>query len=77
MIEWGQRKTYELVKNQNVFHVENTGIMKSVFKLSVESKRCILSKLTALVVEQNIGLRSLFQERSISIPVQTAFPEGA
>lgn len=50
MIEWGQRKTCELVKDQNVFPVENTGIMKSVFKLSVESKRYILSKFTVLVV---------------------------
>lgn len=45
------KKKSELVKYQKVFSVENTGIMKRVFKLSVESKRgCILSQFTVLVV---------------------------
>lgn len=47
MIEWGQRKTCELVKKSDVFPVENSGITKCVFsnKMSVISKNAIFCSL--------------------------------
>lgn len=56
MIEWGQRKTCKLVKSQNVFSVENSGIIKCVFstKMGIKSKNivfCLLKFCPTTVIQ--------------------------